>query len=91
MADETPKTEYEKYRSLVGGAGIRPPDYPYPEPVQQAATSRNQEVTIQHVENGFVITIGCKTFVAERWSTVANGLDDYWVDPVGAERKFCKK
>ena len=49
-----------------------------------------QIVTIQKVANGFIITVGCKTFVAETWAAVAGGLAEYWEDPMKAERKYSK-
>ena len=47
-----------------------------------------QEVTIRKVTNGFIIHVGCKTFVSTRWGEVALGLGEYWTDPVAAERKY---
>ena len=49
-----------------------------------------QKVIIEKVANGFIITVGCKTFVAETWAAVAGGLAEYWEDPMKAERKYSK-
>ena len=50
-----------------------------------------QDVVIKKVDNGFILEIGCKTFVETDWGRVAMGLDFYWRDPVGAEKHFCKR
>lgn len=42
------------------------------------------------VENGFIIEIGCKKFVAEEWNKVSKGLELYFKDPKAAEKKYCK-
>ena len=48
------------------------------------------QVKIDRVVNGFVIEIGCKKFVCEKWDVLAKRLAEYWDDPVAAERKYCK-
>lgn len=48
------------------------------------------QVKIDKVANGFVIEIGCKKFVAEKWDDLAKKLGEYWKDPVAAEKKYCK-
>lgn len=47
------------------------------------------KVMIRKVANGFIVTIGCKTLVAETWDEVSRGLKLYWDDPVGAEKQYC--
>ncbi len=47
-------------------------------------------VYIKHVENGFIVTIGCKEFVAITWTDVSHKLQKYWDDPKKAEKEFCK-
>ena len=47
-------------------------------------------VTIDAAENGFVVIIGCKTFVETSWENVSEKLLEYWIDPVAAEKKYCK-
>ena len=49
-----------------------------------------QEVSIRKVTNGFIIHVGCKTFVSTRWGEIALGLGEYWTDPNAAERKYSK-
>jgi hypothetical protein len=50
-----------------------------------------QAVRIIKVNNGFIITIGCATFVETDWKKVCNALKEYWDDPVKAEKKYYKK
>lgn len=46
--------------------------------------------TIKKVRNGFIVYVGCETFVATKWTDVAKALEDYYKDPVAAEKKYCK-
>ena len=50
--------------------------------------SKWNSVKIIKVENGFIVNIGCKTFVARSWAQVSDGLIDYWDDPAVAEKKY---
>jgi len=52
--------------------------------------SQYRQVKIDKVANGFVIEIGCKKFVAEKWDDLAKKLGEYWKDPTAAEKKYCK-
>lgn len=54
------------------------------------ATPKFYQVKIDKVANGFVIEIGCKKFVAEKWDDLAKKLAEYWRDPVAAKKKYCK-
>ena len=49
------------------------------------------EVQIVKVVNGFVIRVGCKTFVAKTWKEASASLGEYFDDPVKARIKFCGK
>lgn len=49
------------------------------------------EVVIQRVANGFIVRIGCKTFVGNKWSEVASGLNFYWENPEAAQKEYCKR
>lgn len=55
-----------------------------------APTAMPGNVRIVRVSNGFIIYVGCKTFVSKDWVEVCAGLDDYWKDPKAAEEKWCK-
>lgn len=48
----------------------------------------HHRVYIDKATNGFVLQIGCCTFVAKTWGEASAGLDDYWKDPVAAEKKY---
>jgi len=45
-------------------------------------------VTIQPAENGFIVIVGCKTFVAESWEKVNEGLELHYRDPKAAYKKY---
>jgi hypothetical protein len=44
---------------------------------------------IKRVANGFILEIGCKTFVAKNWLEASKGLGEYWKNPKAAEKKYC--
>jgi hypothetical protein len=48
------------------------------------------QVKIDKVTNGFVVEIGCKKFVSEKWEDLAKKLAEYWKDPVAAQKKYVK-
>ena len=54
------------------------------------ATTKYRQVKIAKVTNGFIVEIGCKKFVAENWKSLAFKLEEYWKDPVAAEKKYAK-
>ena len=60
------------------------------QPVNIAGLSKYRTVTIDKVENGFIVKIGCKTFVEPEWWKLQLQLEEYWNDPVAAEAKYCK-
>ena len=47
-----------------------------------------REIHITKVANGFIINIGCKTFIAKTWLEASTGLAEYWIDPMQAEKKY---
>lgn len=51
---------------------------------------RWHEVKIEKVTNGFIVKIGCKTFVATSWPELSKKLGEYWADPKAAEKKYAK-
>jgi hypothetical protein len=53
-------------------------------------TTACHQVKIDKVVNGFVVEIGCKKFVAEKWEDLAKKLAEYWKDPVAAQKKYVK-
>lgn len=48
------------------------------------------EVIIRKAENGFIVQVGCKTFVAKTWAEASGGLANYFKDPTAARKKYCK-
>jgi hypothetical protein len=54
------------------------------------ATTKYHQVKIDKVANGFIVEIGCKKFVAEKWDVLAKKLAEYWDDPAAAEKKYVK-
>ena len=50
----------------------------------------NQQVTVERVRNGFIVRVGCQTFVFTTWEEVQGALGEYWADPKKAAEKYCK-
>lgn len=50
---------------------------------------RWHDVCITRVANGFILHVGCRTFVGTTWEEVSAGLALYWRDPEEAQRKYC--
>ncbi len=46
------------------------------------------QAIIKKVANGFVLEIGCSTFVAKTWTEAVTGLEEYWSDPEAARTKY---
>lgn len=49
------------------------------------------EVVINKVQNGWIVKVGCVTFVETSWKKICKALEEYWDDPVKAEKKYYKK
>ena len=49
------------------------------------------DVHIQKVANGYVIKIGCATFVETSWDKVQKGIKEYFDDPEKAKKKYYKE
>ena len=62
-------------------------DEPMPQPINP---NSHYKVIIEKVNNGFIVKIGCATFVSKEWNEIGQGLAEYWKDPRAAEKKFCK-
>jgi hypothetical protein len=50
-----------------------------------------EEVKITKAHNGWIVKIGCATFVETSWKKICAALKEYWDDPVKAEKKYYKK
>jgi hypothetical protein len=58
---------------------------------EPVSSDYRNEANIQPVENGFIVRVGCKTFVSKDWAEVATALGEYWEDPAKAEKKFSRR
>jgi hypothetical protein len=50
---------------------------------------QHSDAKISKVANGFILKIGCQTFVSRTWEEASEGLAMYWKDPIAAQRKYC--
>lgn len=51
----------------------------------------DESVGIRKAENGFIVTVGCKVFIAKTWTEVSYGLQLYYKDPAAAVKKYLKE
>lgn len=72
--------------------GPRPGNGLLPPPQGEiAGPARAYPVEIQQVENGFIIRVGCKTFVTKEWSEAWTELGAYFADPNKAALKWLRR
>lgn len=68
---------------------MRNRNYPVPtEDCHEPESSKNYEVRIQKVENGFIVEVGCKTFVLTTTEELVNNLELFYTDFEAAKKKF---
>jgi len=48
-----------------------------------------QQVKIIKTTDGFLVKIGCKRFINSSWKYITDALDEYWDDPMAAQKKYC--
>jgi len=65
-------------------------DNPYNQPVMAIPASPYQTVGITKVSNGFIVYVGCKTFIAKTWTDVSEALALYYNNPEEARAKYCE-
>jgi capsule polysaccharide export protein KpsC/LpsZ len=58
---------------------------------QATPIAENHDVQIISVENGFMVRIGCKTFVETDFKKVCDGLALYFKDRPAAMKKYLKQ
>ncbi len=58
--------------------------------LENTVAGDRQTVSIQYAENGFIVTVGCKIFVAKEWLEVSSKLQGYWENPRKAEKELYK-
>lgn len=56
-----------------------------------AAATGNYEVIIKKVANGFILHIGCQSFVSETAEKMFKGLGLYFKDPEAAAKLYLNK
>ena len=61
-----------------------------PMPVGLDAKLAHYDVNIKHVHNGFIVSVGCQTFVFETFDKMAKYMAIYYDDPQGAYEKHYK-
>ena len=55
------------------------------------STKEYKDVRITKVDNGWIVKVGCATFVETDWNKICKALKEYWDDPEKAEKKYYKK
>jgi len=49
------------------------------------------DVTIRQVENGFLVIVGCKSFVFATYLEASKAVGEYFKNPEAAQKKYCRK
>ena len=65
-------------------------EQPTPFPVDMNDKLAQYDVTIKHVHNGFIVSVGCQTFVFESFDKLAKYMAIYYNDPRGTYEKHYK-
>jgi hypothetical protein len=64
---------------------------PVPTPIQNPGSNKaNYQPEINQVNNGFIVRLGCQSFVFETFDKMFKYLKMYFEDPNGTEAKFHK-
>jgi hypothetical protein len=63
---------------------------PGPIPIDMNDKLAQYDVTIKHVHNGFIVSVGCQTFVFESFDKLAKYMAIYYDDPSEVEDKHRK-
>jgi len=50
-----------------------------------------RDVTIKKVNGGFILTVGCQTFVEKTEKEMFKKLTEYWKDPEKTEKKYVEE
>jgi hypothetical protein len=61
-----------------------------PIPVDLNDKLAQYDVTIKHVHNGFIVSVGCQTFVFESFDKMTTYMAMYYDDPRGTYEKHYK-
>ena len=61
-----------------------------PEPRSIGVPSKpNYEVSINRVENGFIVRVGCKVFIFTEWVLASEALAMWFKSPEEAMKNYC--
>jgi hypothetical protein len=65
-------------------------EQPMPMPVDMNDKLAQYDVNIKHVHNGFIVGVGCQTFVFESFDKLSKYMAIYYDDPRGTYEKHYK-
>jgi hypothetical protein len=65
-------------------------EQPIPMPVDMNDKLAQYDVNIKHVHNGFIVSVGCQTFVFESFDKLSKYMKIYYEDPRGTYEKHYK-
>ena len=69
---------------------IKSYEEPMPMPVDMNGKLAHYHVNIRHVHNGFIVEVGCQTFVFETFDKMVKYMKMYYEDPQGTYEKHYK-
>lgn len=62
-------------------------EQPIPMPADMNGKLASHHVNIRHVHNGFIVEVGCQTFVFETYDKLSKYMKMYYDDPQGTYEK----
>lgn len=71
--------------------GFIAPDYGQTDQIQLTPRPTTSEISINKVENGFIVHVGCKVFTFSHWSDASEALRHYFENPEEARKKYCRQ
>jgi hypothetical protein len=89
MGEGEPRNDREEYEQPI------PIEEEYEQPRPMPVVDMNDklaqyDVTIKHVHNGFIVSVGCQTFVFESFDKMTTYMAMYYDDPRGTYEKHYK-
>ena len=87
---ETRNYREEKYDEEACQEEVCQEECEQPTPLDVHSKIAQWDVNIKHVHNGFIVQVGCQTFVFEAFDKMAKYMAIYYNDPQGAYTKHYK-
>lgn len=88
----TQMEEYRDERDADEDTGTAPdeaaPNRNYDRPVESESINIIKKITIEQLQYGYIVKVGCHTFAIETHKRLSKVLAEYLADPSGTENKW---